>query len=1375
MTGQLDFPSWFHQLWGYAPFPWQRMLAERLTDGKWPRALDLPTAAGKTACIDIAIWALAAQAGRPVAERMAPRRIWFVVDRRIVVDEAYERACRIAEKLESAREGRLKAVADRLFELSGTMKRPLATARLRGGVLCDDGWARLPSQPAVITSTVDQLGSRLLFRGYGHSSLAAPIFAGLAAHDSLIILDEAHLSVPFLETLRGVERFRGEDWAEEPIHTPFAFTMLSATPPSDIPDSECFPGAEREEALDHPELDRRLCASKPAELVELKSGRDQHDPLIIEAAERARRLSLDDVHERVAVVVNRVATAQAIAVAVGSDVGESADVVLLTGRLRPLDRDRLLDRWHPVLRANEPHQPERPVVVVATQTIEVGADFSFDALITEAASLDALRQRFGRLNRLGRPGPAPGAILMRAEQKKPKERDPVYGEAIPNCWQWLEAHAQEVGEGKRKKRVIDFGIKALDEALADAEDISGCLAPVSRAPMLLPAHLDLLCQTSPEPPVQPDIALYLHGAERGVPEVRVIWRSDLRRGWRDDGHEARTWPETVALCSPNSLETLTVPLHRLRRWLRERGSPDDGADVEGASRAEETTGHDRIDPVLRWCGRERSEVVRSASKIRPNDLVVLPAEYGIEGLGQTVHENGVDIWEAAHACTGRPAGLRLHRAVLEAWLACPPLKALVDLAENEDWDDAALREAIDACWQYQPDDDAGLSALPEWMTDSLERVRGGRVEQHPDRGLVLFARKGAWAREQDVFADDDDWLSATDQAVTLADHSASVERAVDQLARRCLPESFEQPLRAAAYWHDAGKLDERFQLLLRQGDELSVAACELLAKSASIPSSPQRRRALRQASGLPDRFRHEMVSLQLVERCASSSAHGTNDELIRHAIASHHGHARPFAPVSVDVEPPPILGDHDGVSIDVDGSTRADWPAPHSIESGVSDRFWRLTRRYGWWGLAYLEAILRLGDWYGGQRVFSGSPSREGAASAGSGAAVSARQRQGNLLQLTGVDGANPLGFLTALGTISVLDRLGYPDVRLRWRRHVTWQPELIEGPTSDPAELAALIADGLRGQAVSDEAEERRKEAQEKYDRARKVQKDKEKEIKDRRLRGKERQKAMDEEVRPLQEEAGKLEAEWRAVLRKAVPRPELALGRHIDCTADEYRNQARSLLADAGTSRRESLNLLAAFASDACRSEKPDKRNKGVVAATPFCFIAGSGHQYFLDFVRQLLERVNPSRVHSTLFEPWRYDDPGLSMRWDPIETRRYALMDRDPTASDNKPHTVWMANLLAYRALVLFPSAPQARSLSTVGWTEINGAQYLTWPLWAHPATQDTIRSLLLLCELYADRPDRLSLRERGISEVFRSRRIKVGTGAQYKLNFAPARAA
>jgi CRISPR-associated endonuclease/helicase Cas3 len=972
MSGLPSFAAFFSALWGVDPFPWQTVLADKVATGRWPAALDLPTASGKTACIEVALFALATQADLPTEQRLAPRRIWFVVDRRIVVDEAFDRARRIADKLAVAGSGPLAVVADRLRALAGT-NRPLAVARLRGGVFRDDGWARLPSQPAVITSTVDQLGSRMLFRGYGLSQRTSPIFAGLAANDSLVLLDEAHCSVPFLQTARAVERYRTDEWTEVRLPSPFAFVVMSATPPSEVPESEVFPGADRDSALDHPVLRERLHANKQAELVEVRAKkRGDEDEFVVAAADRARGF-IEQGRQRVAVMVNRVAAASRIAAALEESSAGGYEVVLLTGRLRPCERDHIVKRWKRFLRADAPESPEKPIITVTTQCLEVGADFSFDALVTEAASLDALRQRFGRLDRMGTAKTSPAVILIRGRDVDPNESepDPLYGSALAKTWELLATKAGDA-------RTIDFGIEALRKTLEDVDDFAPYLAPAEDAPILLPAHLDLLCQTSPLPHPEPGMQQYLHGVGRGEPEAQVVWRADL-------GEDHGAWLETVAICRPVSGEMLTAPLWLLRSWLREPSETtgrDSGGDIEGESIRTDNGRGGSCRPFLLWRGR-RSRVARTAEEIVPGDVVVVPAAYGIKGLGtaggiEGLGQERADLWERAIETAGRGAAVRLNRALLGPWLACESLRRLVELAEAPAVDRGDLEEAIDAVLDFEPTAEDG-PVPPEWWRDLLRAARAGRVERHPAGGLILFARPVKGAHEEpDLFADDDDLTCATGAEQSLDEHADLVRRTVEKLASLCLPESLCQAVTEAAYWHDAGKLDSRFQILLHQGDELAALAADgPLAKSPAVPASPAQRSTLRRASGLPENFRHEMLSVQLAMTHAGDFSDEASRDLFLHLIASHHGHARPLAPICEDPNPPSVCGKLGTHSLFLSPDARRSW-IPHRIDSGLADRFWRLTRRYGWWGLAYVEAIVRFGDWYASNfRVQSGSDPME--------------------------------------------------------------------------------------------------------------------------------------------------------------------------------------------------------------------------------------------------------------------------------------------------------------------------------------------------------------------------------------------------------------
>lgn len=294
-----DFPRFYRAIHGFDPFPWQVRLFQQVADRGWPDVLALPTASGKTSALDIAVFMLALQAGKPLQERTAPLRIFFVVDRRLVVDQAAWHAHALRETLEdpdrsagAGSEG-IAVVREVANELKKFGARPLHVVALRGGMYRDDSWTQTPTQPTVCVSTVDQVGSRLLFRGYGVSDSGKPIHAALVGNDALYLLDEAHLSQPFLETLRAVESFRGGPWARQPVGGPFRVVEISATPQSE---GERFGLAGEDSAND--ELRRRLDAPKPAVLLEPAR-------FEAEAAQVAVKSMTGDVRV-VGIVVNRV-------------------------------------------------------------------------------------------------------------------------------------------------------------------------------------------------------------------------------------------------------------------------------------------------------------------------------------------------------------------------------------------------------------------------------------------------------------------------------------------------------------------------------------------------------------------------------------------------------------------------------------------------------------------------------------------------------------------------------------------------------------------------------------------------------------------------------------------------------------------------------------------------------------------------------------------------------------------------------------------------------------------------------------------------------------------------------------------------------------
>ncbi|GAB2448496.1 hypothetical protein GCM10027062_32540 [Nocardioides hungaricus] len=331
-----DFPEFFEAVHGHRPFAWQRDLTvEVLRRGAWPDAIDVPTGLGKTTMIDIATFVSAASSATGGTTSPARRRLFFVVDRRLVVDQAHAHAQRLSNAIQDAASEILAEVRSRLIARRSDSDAPaLEVTRMRGGVTWDAAWLERPDQSGVVTGTIDQVGSRLFFRGYGTSSRRWPIEAALVGVDALIMVDEAHLATAMVASITTAQ---GMDGSTSTTGLPPAHVVqLSATqgPTADPPSWTYEIDLDAHNAAREPVAARRLRSPKTATCLESSKAS------IVKDLAGAAVEAVAAPGARVLVVCNTVDCARQVHLQLSKDTG-AGSTFLLIGRSRGVDRDRL--------------------------------------------------------------------------------------------------------------------------------------------------------------------------------------------------------------------------------------------------------------------------------------------------------------------------------------------------------------------------------------------------------------------------------------------------------------------------------------------------------------------------------------------------------------------------------------------------------------------------------------------------------------------------------------------------------------------------------------------------------------------------------------------------------------------------------------------------------------------------------------------------------------------------------------------------------------------------------------------------------------------------------------------------------------------------
>ena len=923
-------------------FPWQKRLLDRFFIRNLPNAIDIPTGLGKTSVM--AIWLIArAFAAKP------PRRLVYVVNRRAVVDQATDEAERL-QKFVQANPGTKAGL--------GLGSKMLPVSTLRGQLVDNREWLEDPSMPAIIVGTVDMIGSRLLFEGYRLSRKMRPYHAGLLGADTLVVLDEAHLVPPFESLLDAIARptaeFGPADEELRKVVPSFKLLTLSATGRN--LGGNCH-GLEKED-FEHDVVKKRLNAPKGLVLKPLTQAvnaegaqqraennriagdlnaptearvaenpstdekKKQAKDNLVEALAREAWALADNEKKprRILVFCDKREAAQKVEatlkkLANGDQKSGRAKVgietELFVGGRRVFEREKAKERLKELgFLAGSKVARTKSTFLIATSAAEVGVDLDADHMVCDLVPWERMVQRLGRVNRRG----DGDATVIVVAQPEPKDLEDLLKKPAQDLSQ-KEAKAVEcikrlraVAQALNKLPAIDGGRNASPGALRQLKEEAEKDSELKR---LLDAAITPV-------PLRPPLTRALVDAwsmtsletHTGRPAI-----DPWLRGWLEDDP-----PQTAVVWRKH------LPVRNGRQPTKKEGKEIEGffeAAPPHTSELLETETHRVID----WLGKRGLALLNRATKGEEglpgrDDVVafVLARDLTLRRrpitLGDLVtsddkkneKEELESTLEGATLVVGaRLAGLKKTGLLENDENTLPPT------ADGENW----LAEGV-VGFRVR-----SVVAGESFVTDSKwhERRRFAvevSSEGEPLRWLIIEKWRGDAATEDDRSAS---------RPQLLDEHQSWAERRAREIATRLgLDKEYVEMLAAAARLHDEGKRAKRWQRAFKAPGGADYAKTE---GPIDYP--------------LLDGYRHEFGSLPCLERNERLKPLPEDlRELALHIVAAHHGFGRPLIGTSGCEDAPPSL--------------------LQERAREVALRSARLQRRWGPWGLAWWEALLRAAD-----------------------------------------------------------------------------------------------------------------------------------------------------------------------------------------------------------------------------------------------------------------------------------------------------------------------------------------------------------------------------------------------------------------------------